>query len=86
MARRPGFRVQEELLRLLRAPNPRLDQQLSERIRPDLAEIGRTYAGRPPEEIVVALDAIIRTSGGRPDRAALCEFAEEISRRENPFD
>ncbi len=86
MARRPGSRLQEELLRLLRPHNPRLDQQLSERVRPGLAAVGRTHAGRPPAEIVAALEAVIRSFGGRPDRAALEEFAAQISAGENPFD
>jgi hypothetical protein len=86
MARTPGSRLQEELLRLLRPHSRRLDQQLSERVRPALAEVGRTSAGRPPEEIVAALEEVIRSAGGTPDRAALEEFARDIAAGENPFD
>ena len=86
MARTPGSRLQEELLRLLRPHSERLDQQPSERARPGLAEIGRTHAGRPPAEIVAAMEEVIRSSGGTPDRAALEEFAAEIAAGENPFD
>jgi hypothetical protein len=86
MAHRPGSRLQEELLRLLRPHSHRLDQQLSERARPGLAEVGRTHAGRPPAEIVAALEEVIRSFGGTPDRAALEEFAAEIATGENPFD
>jgi hypothetical protein len=86
MARTPGSRLQEELLRLLRPRSRRLDQQLSERVRPALAEVGRTSAGRPPAEIVAALEEVIRAAGGTPDRAALEEFARDIAAGENPFD
>jgi hypothetical protein len=86
MAHRPGSRLQEELLRLLRPHSRRLDQQLSERARPGLAEVGRTHAGRPPAEIVAALAEVIRSLGGTPDDAALEEFAREIAAGENPFD
>jgi hypothetical protein len=85
MPRRAASHLQEELLRLLRPPNRRLDQQLSERVRPGLAEVGRTHAGCPPAEIVVELEEVIRSFGGRPDTAALAEFAEQISAGENPF-
>jgi hypothetical protein len=86
MPRRPGSRLQEELLRLLMPPSRRRAQQLSERVRPGLAEVGRTHAGRPPAEIVPALEAVIVSFGGTPDRSALEEFAEEISAGENPFE
>jgi hypothetical protein len=86
MARRPGSRLQEELLRLLRPRDPRREEQLSERVRPGLVAVGRTHTGRPVEEIVAALEQVIRTFGGTPDRAALAEFAEQISRGENPFE
>ena len=82
----PGARLQQELLRLLRPPNPRLRQQLSERVRPGLAEVGRTHAGRPPAEIVIALEEVILSFGGTPSRAALAEFATSIAAGENPFD
>jgi hypothetical protein len=48
--------------------------------------VGRTHAGRPPAEIVAALEEVIRSCGGTPDRAALEEFAGEIAAGENPFD
>jgi hypothetical protein len=86
MAHRPGSRLQEELLRMLRPRDPRREEQLSERVRPGLAEVGRTYVGRPPEEIVAALEAVIRVHGGTADRVALAEFAQQIAEGENPFD
>jgi hypothetical protein len=87
MARRsnPGAGLQQELLRLLRPPNPRLAQQLSERVRPGLAEVGRTHAGRPAAEVLPALEDVVRSYGGTPDRTALAEFAEDIAAGENPF-
>lgn len=88
MAGRPRFRsnLQRELLGLLRRDDPRLAQQVSERIRPQLAEVGRTHAGRAAPEIVATLEAVIRSAGAQPDHAALEEFAEEISQGRNPFD
>jgi hypothetical protein len=67
-------------------PSRRRAQQLSERVRPGLAAVGRTHAGRPPAEIVAALEEVILDFGGTPDRAALEEFAQEISAGENPFE
>ncbi len=88
MAGRPRFRsnLQEELLRMLRPADPRLERQLSEQVRPRLREVGRSHAGRPAAESVAALEEVVRSAGARPDRTALREFAEEISRGENPFD
>jgi hypothetical protein len=81
-----GQRVQQELLRLLRPHSRRLSEQLSERVRPDLAAVARSSTGRPVPEIVAALDAVIREAGGTPDRAALTEFAAEIAEGGNPFE
>jgi hypothetical protein len=83
---RPGSHLQRELLRLLRPADPRLAKQPSERARPGLAEVGRTHAGRPPAEIVEALEAVVRSVGADPDRAALEEFAAQIAAGQNPFD
>ena len=47
MPRRPGSHLQEELLRLLRPRSRRLEQQLSERVRPALAACATTLAGKP---------------------------------------
>src|SRR4051812_13392324 len=46
---RPSSALQQELLRLLRPADRRLQEQPSERIRPRLAQIGDEYAGRPQE-------------------------------------
>lgn len=81
-----GERVQQELLRLLRPPSRRLAAQLSERVRPDLAAVARSSAGRPQPEIVAALEAVIRQAGGTPDIKALTEFAADIAAGGNPFD
>jgi hypothetical protein len=85
----PRFRrespLQQELLRFLRPPVPQLAEQVSERARPRLAEVGRTHAGRPATEILIALEDAVRSVGGEPDRAALAEFAEQIEAGENPF-
>ena len=78
--------LQEELLRLLRPASRRLQEQPSERIRPRLAEIGDEFAGRPAAEILPVLEEAVRSVGARPDMTALGEFAEDISRGENPFD
>ena len=88
MARRPSspHTLQQELLRLLRPPHRRLQQQPSERIRPRLAEIGAGYAGCPAAEILPLLEEAVRSVSARPDMEALREFADEISRGENPFD
>ncbi len=87
MARRPLFRpgLQEGLLDLLRPPSPRLAAQLSERVRPRLAEVGRDLAGRPAAEVRAALEDVVRSAGGTPDLDALTEFAEQIEAGENPF-
>jgi hypothetical protein len=87
MARRsiPGSPLQRELLRLLRPPVPRLTHQASERARPGLAEVGRTYATRPAAEVLAALEEVVRAAGAEPDRVALTEFAEAIEGGENPF-
>jgi hypothetical protein len=78
--------LQRELLAYLRPPVRQLADQLSERARPGLAEVGRTHAHRPAAEVLVALEAAVRSVGGEPDRAALTEFAEQIEAGENPFD
>ena len=87
MARRymPESELQRELLRLLRPPSPRLAQQAGERARPGLAEVGRTFAGRPAAEVLAALEEVVRAAGAEPDRAALTEFAEAIEGGGNPF-
>ncbi len=87
MARRPLFRpgLQEGLLDLLRPPSPQLAAQLSEQVRPRLAEVGRGYAGRPAAEVRVVLEDVVRSAGGTPDLDALTEFAEQIEAGENPF-
>jgi hypothetical protein len=87
MARRPPFRpaLQEGLLDLLRPPAPRLAAQLSEVLRPRLAEVGRDYAGRPAGEVRAALENVVRSAGGAPDLHALTEFAEQIEAGQNPF-
>jgi hypothetical protein len=87
MARRPlpESELQRELLRLLRPPSSHLARQAGERARPGLAEVGRTYAGRPAAEALAALEEVVRTAGAEPDRAALTEFAQAIERGENPF-
>jgi hypothetical protein len=83
---RPESALQQELLRLLRPAYRRLQEQPSERIRPRLAEIGDEYARRPAAEILPVLEEAVRSVGARPDMAVLEEFAEDISRGENPFD
>jgi hypothetical protein len=87
MARRLPFRsgLQEGLLDLLRPPSPRLAAQLSEQVRPRLAEVGREHAGRPAAEVRAALEDVVRSAGGTPDLDALTEFAEQIETGENPF-
>lgn len=87
MARRPvpQSAVQRELLRLLRPLSPRLAQQPSERVRPALAEIARSSAGRPAAEVLPALADAVRAVGAEPDLAALAEFAEQVEQGENPF-
>lgn len=87
MARRTPLRpgLQEGLLDLLRPPSPRLAAQLSERLRPRLAEVGRDRAGRPAAEVRAALEDVVRSAGGAPDLDALSEFAEQIEAGENPF-
>ena len=78
--------LQRELLNFLRPRSPRLEQQLSEQVRPRLAEVGRAYAGRPEAQVVAALEAVVRSAGAQPDMAALHEFAEQIAAGENPFE
>ncbi len=78
--------MQRELLALLRPRSARLEQTLSEQVRPKLAEVGRAYAGRPEAQIVPALEAVVRSAGAEPDMAALHEFAELIAAGQNPFE
>jgi hypothetical protein len=85
MVRQRRSGLQEELLRLLQPPVPRRAGLLSERVAPELAEIGRSLAGRPAEEVAAALETAIRNAGGTPDRAAVRDFAAQIEDRENPF-
>ena len=82
----PGAHLQRELLRLLRPLDRRRARLPSERAQPGLAEVGRTHAGRAPDEIVAALEAVVRSVGAEPDRAALEEFAAQIAAGENPFE
>jgi hypothetical protein len=54
-------------------------------VRPALAEIARTSAGRPAAEVLPALADAVRAVGAEPDLAALAEFAEQVEQGENPF-
>jgi hypothetical protein len=87
MARRfrPQSPLQRELLRLLRPYSRHLARQESEQAAPKLADVGRSHAGRPAEEVLPALEEAVRSVGAVPDRAALEEFAELIEAGENPF-
>ena len=78
--------LQNELLRLLMPRRARLDEQVSEQVRPRLAEVGRTMAGRPSGEILSRLESVIRAADATPDMTALAEFAQEIHDGENPFE
>ena len=78
--------LQRELLRLLRPPSPRLAEQVSERVRPELAEVGRRRAGHAVAEILTDLEAVVRSAGAQPDMAALAEFAQQIAAGQNPFE
>ena len=78
--------LQRELLNLLRPYSPRLEQQVSEQVRPRLAEVGRSQAGRPEAQVVAALEAVVRSAGAQPDMTALHEFAEQIAAGDNPFE
>lgn len=82
-APRPG--LTRELLRLLQPAMPRRSHLLSERVAPALAEVGRTCAGRPADQVFAELEAVVTAAGGTPDRAALREFAEQIEAGQNPF-
>jgi hypothetical protein len=86
MAEGPGSSLTRELLRLLQPPTPRRAGLLSERIAPALADVGRSHEGRPADEVFAALTEVVAAAGGRPDRAALREFAEQIEAGQNPFD
>ncbi|MFL6097746.1 MAG: hypothetical protein ACJ71Y_20010 [Blastococcus sp.] len=83
---RPSSALQRELLRLLRPHDRRLQEQPSERILPRLVQIATEYAGHPAAETLPLLEEAVRSVGARPDMTALREFAEDISRGENPFD
>ncbi|MGY1832439.1 hypothetical protein ACI8AA_18660 [Geodermatophilus sp. SYSU D01180] len=85
MGRRPRSGLQEELLRLLRPPDPRRGQLLSERVAPALAAVADRMSGRPADEVAAALEAAVREAGGTPDRAALRELAAEVEAGDNPF-
>jgi hypothetical protein len=78
--------LEGELLRLLRPASRRLEEQVSEQVRPRLADVGRTMTGRPAAEIVVALEEVVRAAGATPNMAALAEFAEQIHEGHNPFE
>ena len=77
---------QQELLRLLQPWLPRRADLLSERIAPALADVARSYAGRPADEVLAALTAVVVGAGGAPDLRALREFAADIEAGGNPFD
>jgi hypothetical protein len=81
----PQSPLQRELLRLLRPPVPHLARQVSEQAAPRLAEVGRSHAGRPAAEVLVALEEAVRSVGGEPARAPLAEYAEQIEAGHNPF-
>jgi hypothetical protein len=87
MARRfrAASQLQNELLRLLMPRRSRLEDQVSERVRPRLAEVGRTMAGRPAAQILSVLESVVRAAGATPDMKALEEFAQDIHHGENPF-
>ena len=78
--------LQQELLRLLQPRLPRRADLLSERIAPVLAQVAREHAGRPADEVLSALEAVVLGAGGTPDMRALREFANEIEGGENPFE
>ena len=77
---------QQELLRLLQPRLPRRADLLSERIAPVLADVARSHAGRPADEVLAALHAVVTGAGGTPDLRALREFAADIEAGGNPFD
>lgn len=85
MAGKPRSNLQKELLGMLMPHVPRRAGLLSERVAPALAEVGRVYAGRPAEEVFPAMEQVVLSAGGTPDRAALREFAEQIEAGTNPF-
>ena len=78
--------LQQELLRLLQPRLPRRADLLSERIAPILAEVARRHVGRPAEDVLSALEAVVAGAGGTPDMRALREFAAEIEGGANPFE
>ncbi len=78
--------LQQELLRLLQPWLPRRADLLSERIAPALADVARRHAGRPADEVLAALHAVVAGAGGTPDLRALREFAADIEAGENPFE
>jgi hypothetical protein len=77
--------LQRELLRFLQPPVPRRAELVSERVAPALAEVGERLSGRPATEVAAALEAVVRSAGASPDRAAIEEFAALIEAGENPF-
>ena len=83
---RPGSNFQQELLRLFQPWLPRRADLLSERIAPVLAEVARKHAGRPADEDLPALRAVVVGAGGTPDMRALREFAEDVEAGRNPFE
>ena len=83
---RPRSAFQQELLRLLQPWLPRRADLLSERIAPVLADVARTHAGRPADEVLAALHAVVTGAGGTPDLRALREFAADIEAGRNPFE
>ncbi|MGY1728606.1 hypothetical protein ACI79J_16690 [Geodermatophilus sp. SYSU D01062] len=85
MGRRPRSGLQQELLRLLRPPDPRRERLLSERVAPTLAAVADRMSGRPADEVAAALEAAVREAGGTPDRAALRELAAQVEAGDNPF-
>ena len=82
----PRWAVQQELLRLLSPPMRRRASLVSERIAPALADVARTYSGRPAAQVLAALQDVVTAAGAEPDRRALEEFAREIEAGGNPFE
>ena len=82
----PRWGLQQDLMRLLQPPVRRRAGLVSERIAPALADVGRTYSGRPADEVLAALQDVVTAAGAEPDRRALEEFAREIEAGGNPFE
>jgi hypothetical protein len=81
----PRSGLQRELLRLLQPLVPQRERLVSERIAPQLSEVARRLSGRPAEEVLAALEAVVTRAGATPDRRALTEFAAQVEAGEDPF-